>query len=361
MSKKTKIALLGDIHIGCRNESLEFQDNLELFFSQTFFPYLREHGIKHVLQLGDVWNDRNHSSNLMFARFKRNFLDVLDAEGIKLWIILGNHDCYSKTSLYPNAPSLYLGKSKNITVIDTPRVEKIGDHNIACVPWICESNEAECMDFIASHPADVIAGHFELNNFLVVPGQEFSGSKLNAASFQGYKEMWSGHFHLRQSRGNINYLGSCREITWSDYSNQKGFDVWDGESREFIVNPFKMFEVISYDDRKQNYHLLDLAKYEGKNVKVKVVHKSDAFQLDTLSDKLNRITRKCSVLLDTPVAPLLTDETTKEQMSQMLGIDEMIRQYVAKYPFETQDLRESTLDLLMHALTLAKTSSTAND
>lgn len=359
--EKNKIIILGDIHIGCRNESIEFTDNLELFLEKTFFPYLEEHGIKHILQLGDIFNSRQYSDNLIFSRFKKTFLDVIEARDIKLYIILGNHDIYSKTSLHPNACDLYLGKYNNITVIDKPRVENIGGHKIACCPWICADNEEECLRFIASHQADYIAGHFELNNFLVVPGQEFSGSKLNAGSFQAYKEMWSGHFHLRQSRGNINYIGSCREITWSDYANHKGFDVWDGTTREFIENPHKMFEVISYDDRKQNYHLLDLSKYEGKNVKVKVVHKSDAFQLDTLSDKLNRITRKCSVLLDTPVAPLITDESSKEQLSQMLGIDEMIRQYVAKYPFENQEHRESTLELLMHSLTLAKTSSTSND
>ena len=39
-------------------------------------------------------------------------------------------------------------------------------------------------------------------------------------------------------------------MTWSDYNNQKGFHVFDTETREleFIPNPYTIFAKIKYDD-----------------------------------------------------------------------------------------------------------------
>ncbi len=53
-----KLAILNDTHCGIRNSSDIFMDYQEQFYSEVFFPYLLENDIKHVLHLGDYYDNR---------------------------------------------------------------------------------------------------------------------------------------------------------------------------------------------------------------------------------------------------------------------------------------------------------------
>ena len=54
----TKFVILGDTHFGARNDSRKFHDYFEKFYKNTFFPYLEEHGITEIIQLGDLFDRR---------------------------------------------------------------------------------------------------------------------------------------------------------------------------------------------------------------------------------------------------------------------------------------------------------------
>jgi thiol-disulfide isomerase/thioredoxin len=55
-----KICLLGDTHFGVRNDSKAFHAYYEKFYSQVFIPYLLEHKIDTVIQLGDLFDRRKY-------------------------------------------------------------------------------------------------------------------------------------------------------------------------------------------------------------------------------------------------------------------------------------------------------------
>ena len=59
-----KVAILNDTHCGVRNSSDIFLDYQERFYTEIFFPYLKEHGITQVLHLGDYYEHRK------FVNFK---------------------------------------------------------------------------------------------------------------------------------------------------------------------------------------------------------------------------------------------------------------------------------------------------
>jgi hypothetical protein len=77
-------------------------------------------------------------------------------------------------------------------------------------------------------------------------------------------------------------------MTWSDYNNQKGFHVFDTETREveFIKNPYTIFKKLMYDDTKTDYDKFDITDYNQKFVKLVVVNKKDNQMFDRLLDKL---------------------------------------------------------------------------
>ena len=53
-----KIAVIGDLHWGARNDNQEFLNYFQRFFDNVFFPELEERGISNVLQVGDFVDRR---------------------------------------------------------------------------------------------------------------------------------------------------------------------------------------------------------------------------------------------------------------------------------------------------------------
>ena len=68
----------------------------------------------------------------------------------------------------------------------------------------------------------------------------------------------------------------------------KGFHVFDTETRELhrIINPYKMFSKIYYDDSNENYEEHDVKQYRNQYVKLIVVNKKDLYGFDKFTDRL---------------------------------------------------------------------------
>ena len=72
-----KICLIGDLHLGIRSNSLEFHSYFERFFTQVFFPYLKEHNIKTIFQFGDLFDSRK-SINLQTLYLSKKYAVKID-------------------------------------------------------------------------------------------------------------------------------------------------------------------------------------------------------------------------------------------------------------------------------------------
>src|SRR5580700_6480191 len=93
------IACLTDTHSGTRNDQLYFHDNIAKFYSETFFPYLDEHNIKHFIHLGDMVDRRKYINYHTANRLRTDFLDPLAKRNIESHFIVGNHDLYFKNTM----------------------------------------------------------------------------------------------------------------------------------------------------------------------------------------------------------------------------------------------------------------------
>ncbi len=103
----------------------------------------------------------------------------------------------------------------------------------------------------------------------------------------------SGHFHHKSSHGNIQYLGTPYEITWSDFNDPKGFHILDTDTKQlsFIPNPFVMFHKVHYDDQNitmEEVLSIDFEQYKGTIVKVIVRNKNNPHWFDMYIDKLEK-------------------------------------------------------------------------
>tara|TARA_B100001093_G_scaffold483612_1_gene516276 strand:- start:363 stop:1424 length:1062 start_codon:yes stop_codon:yes gene_type:complete len=283
-----KIALLTDTHFGARNDNLNFNDYFYEFYEGVFFPYLQQNNIKHCIHLGDLMDRRKYVSYRILKDFRERFIQPFVHLEIDLHILVGNHDIYFRNTNDINSLEELLGnKHKNIHLYSEAQEVNFGGFPILMMPWINPQNEIYSFGMMDETKADIMMSHLEVVGF-EMHGGHFSESGFNKEQFKRFDTIFSGHYHKKSDDGQIYYLGTPYQMTWSDYNCPKGFHVFDTETRELtrIVNPQKIFEKIYYDDTKENYDTHNVNQYRNKYVKLVVVNKNDLYKFDKFTDKL---------------------------------------------------------------------------
>jgi hypothetical protein len=286
-----KVCILGDTHIGARNDSLLFHDHFEKFYSEVFFPYLKENHILHVIQLGDLFDRRKYINFQSLKRSRDYLLDPLNKD-FQTWVLVGNHDTYFKNTNDINSIELLLDGYYNIHAVNDPTEVEFEDVKFLLIPWICDENEKEILSTMNKTNAHVIAGHFEIKGFEMQRGM-LNEEGLDPGFFKNQELVISGHFHHKSVSRNIQYLGTPYELTWSDYNDPKGFHIYDTETREltFVPNPHNIFYKLFYNDRDQapDYFMQESVDHlQGKIVKVVVKNKDNPICFDRYIERLEK-------------------------------------------------------------------------
>lgn len=285
-----KIVILGDTHFGARSDSLDFHRYFQRFYEEIFFPYLKEHNITTIFQMGDLFDRRKfiNFNSLYLAR--KYFFDVCKSNNITLHTLIGNHDVAFKNTLEVNSPSLVVSDYSNIIVYtDFANVDFDG-LAVDIVPWLCDDNESKIFKQIKNSKSEICFGHFEISGFEMDKGNVCEIG-IDKKSLAKYDIVLSGHFHHKSSDKNITYVGTPYEMTWSDYKDPKGFHVFDTETREmeFVGNTFNMFNKIVYDDSESDFESwksFDFSKYKDTYLKVVVLNKQNPYLFDHVLDNI---------------------------------------------------------------------------
>ena len=282
------IAILGDCHLGARNASTQFSKHFNRFFQEVFYPYLIKHGVKEIIQLGDLFDNRTSISIKAYHACKSVWFDPLVENDIRMTTLLGNHDIFFKSTLEVNAPELFLKNEypNHIRIVSKPSVIDYAGTPIAFVPWIVDDNKEAVFNFMARDKvADICCGHFEIAGFEMMRGVVGHGN-IPRQLFENFELTLSGHYHTKSHDDfyRIHYVGTPYEITFADLHDPRGFHIFDTDTREltFIPNPYTMFERIVYNEGWAG----DLDSLTGKSIKLVVEKKKDLYQFDRFVDSV---------------------------------------------------------------------------
>jgi len=280
-----KVAIITDQHFGARKNSKLFHDYFLKFYKNIFFPYLEEHGITTVIDMGDTFDSRKGIDFSALAWAKDNYYDRLEEMGVKVHTIVGNHTAYYKNTNQVNAVDLLLREYDNVTVYSDPTEVTIDKLPILFIPWINEENEESTFKYIQNTNCNCAMGHLELRGFALYKGfvmEHGHEGKL----FEKFTHVFSGHYHTRSNDGRIYYLGNPYEMFWNDVGDRRGFTIFDTETLEHfsVDNPYRLFYKIYYEDTP--YQTFDAREYENKLIKVIVKKKSDPKKFERFIDKL---------------------------------------------------------------------------
>jgi len=219
-------------------------------------------------------------------------------------LILGNHDIYYKDDSWINSPSELFPDIPNLVTYTQPGDQEIEGMKLAMVPWINRGNYDDTMSFLKKTDARVLMGHLEITGFDVLRGITCRSGQ-DKSEFNAFELVLLGHFHQKQQKGHIYYLGTQYQITFSDLDEPKGFHIFDTETLEleWIENPSCMFHKIKYNDSENDYKPqdMDFSEYENAYVKLIVEKKTSPYTFD----------RFVSSLYDVGVANLSIIEDTE--------------------------------------------------
>ena len=276
-----KIAIITDQHFGARGDSVQCLDYYEEFYNNIFFPKLKKESITSLLILGDTFDRRKFINFNTLHRAKKMFFDRLYAEGIFVTMIIGNHDTYFKNTNEVNSPELVLKEYLSTVIIERPETIDIHGTPICFLPWICADNYTQSMNEIANTKAEICMGHLEIAGFAMYRGVE-SHDGLSKESFNKFDMVFSGHYHHKSDDGHIFYLGNPYELTWQDYKDQRGFHLFDLDTRklEFVQNTYTLFERFEYDDSLIDPDSIDCSIFTNRYVKIVVINKTDYYKFD---------------------------------------------------------------------------------
>lgn len=286
-----KFAILNDTHSGARNNSdifIQYQDD---FYTNVFFPYCEQHGIKHIVHLGDYYEHRKFVNFKALQANRKHFLDPMKRLGMTMDIIPGNHDVvYKNTNELCSLKELLGHYMNNVNIVMDPKVMDYDGLRFALIPWINNENYADTMKFIKNCRADMVGGHFEFEGFEMHKGA-INPHGMSTEEFKRFELVLSGHFHTKSNQGNVHYLGSQMEFNWGDCGDAKFFHVIDTETRELtaVRNPLTKFTKILYNDEKHEYNDYDVSALENQFVKVVVVKKTDLYEFDKFIDRIQKV------------------------------------------------------------------------
>lgn len=283
-----KIAVISDTHFGVKNGSDIFLNYSAKFFNEVFFPYLEENGIKDIIHLGDYFDHRKFVNYKVLKHNHENFIQKLYDYDIHMDIIPGNHDVYYKNTNSLNSLQQILEKyNDRISIQMEPVVKNFDNLGIGLLPWICEENYEKSMDFVSNSNAAILMGHLELGGFKYMANANIESHGMDRELFDRYDAVYSGHYHTKSTQGNITYLGTQYELTWSDANDPKYFHVLDTATRELeaVRNPNVLFQKLYYDE--DSTPQFSRESIENTYIKVIVTNKKDLYKFDKWMEKIH--------------------------------------------------------------------------
>lgn len=287
-----KIAFLNDTHFGVRNDSPFFLDHILSFLENKFIPYIKENKIDTVIHLGDFFDRRKYVNFSTLSSVRKRFIEVFETLGIKMYVVLGNHDTYYRNTNNINSIQELFHGNETFILVDNPMDIEFDNLCISLIPWITKENHDSSVDYIRNSSCRVMCGHFEISGFQVMSGVKHTHG-LSVSDFNKFEMVLSGHFHLKQSSGNIFYLGSQYQMNFGDVNSKKGFHVLDTETMnlDFIQNENNIFHTFTYDDSsddqvKQIANFISKSDLRGSFIRIFVRHKTKQNIFDKFIDAL---------------------------------------------------------------------------
>jgi DNA repair exonuclease SbcCD nuclease subunit len=286
-----KVACFTDIHFGLKSNSQVHNQDCEDFVD-WYIAKAKEQGCDTGIFMGD-WHHNRNSLNITTMDYSLRALEKLGAAFDQFYFFPGNHDLYYKDKR--DIHSVEFGKYiPGITIVHEP----ITTGDVTMCPWLV----ADEWKAIGKKKAKYIFGHFELPHFYMnAMVQMPDHGEIQLDAFDGYELGFSGHFHKRQNKGNMHYIGNAFPHNYADaWDDERGMMIleWGGQpeyhswDNQPTFRTVKLSQLIDEADTliKPKQHLrvtldIDISYEEASFIKENFVANYDIRELTLITEK----------------------------------------------------------------------------
>ena len=288
-----KVAAFTDIHFGLKSNSATHNNDCEEFVD-WFIEESKKAGAETCIFLGD-WHHNRNTINLITLDTSLRCLEKLGAAFEQFFWFPGNHDLFYKDKR--DVHSSAFGKHiPGVTIVN--KITTIGD--VTLVPWLIKDEWKN----ISKIKSKYMFGHFELPLFYMnAMVQMPDHGELQSVHFKHQDYVFSGHFHKRQNRDKIWYIGNAFPHNFADTGDDdRGMMLLDwGGKPEFIswddapkFRNLKLSELIDQKDDilKSKMYLrvnldIDISYEEANFIKESFVNEYDIREISLIQDKVS--------------------------------------------------------------------------
>ena len=248
-----KAAVFTDIHFGLKSNSLQHNQDC-INFVDWFITEAKKENCETCFFLGD-YNHHRASINIHTLQFGLQALEKLSKSFDQVYFIPGNHDLYyrDKRDVHSVEWAKHL---PNVTIIN----QFFKKDDVVISPWLVQDDYKK----LKKYEAKYLFGHLELPHFYMNAMVEMPDhGEINEKNLTQFDQVFSGHFHKRQARKNIWYIGNAFPHSYADAGDDaRGMMIleWDKDPvfrswpRQPIFRIHKLSDVI---ENPEQFLLID--------------------------------------------------------------------------------------------------------
>jgi DNA repair exonuclease SbcCD nuclease subunit len=281
-----KAALFTDIHFGLKgNSTLHNEDCLN--FVKWATAKAKEEGCETCFFLGD-WHNNRANINILTLGYSLKALEHLNGNFDRVYFIPGNHDLYYRDKR--DVQSVEWAKH-------LPNVQICNDWfdsgDVVIAPWLVSGDHKHLRKLKGKY----LFGHFELPGYMMNAMVEMPDhGEINKDDLQTFDHVFTGHFHKRQTKNNVTYIGNAfphnyadagdddRGLTILEWGKKPVYHAWPNQP---MYRVFNLSDIANHADTmlKPNMHVrvnidIDLQYEESTYIKETFV---DVYKLRELT------------------------------------------------------------------------------
>lgn len=274
-----KIIFSSDWHHGEKNNSIQHNQDL-LDFIDFMIQWSIDNDVHEFAHLGDFFHAR-HKIDVHTKDYATESVNRLNKRFGSYVQLKGNHDLYLRDSREISSLNVYRDK-----------VDLVENHvfdastGILYISWIVNAEEYDHLVDMINENDDIkyVVGHFEFNGFTL-------NDRYIMEHGQSHKELrkvqrvFSGHYHGRQEKDNVIYIGSPFPFDYNDANDfNRGFCVLDTDTNEVEFINYEKISVVSMS--YQDVLASDFSEISDCSLRVVITDDIDAETMDKLKEKL---------------------------------------------------------------------------
>ena len=292
-----KAAVFTDLHVGLKSNSTQHNNDCEDFVD-WFIEKAKSEKCETCFFLGD-WHHHRAGINIHSLSYSIRLIEKLNNAFSKVLLIPGNHDLYyrDKRDIHSVEWAKHL---PNVTIIN----DWFSEGDVVIAPWLVGDDHKK----LARLEGKYLFGHLELPRFymnaqVLMPDH----GEVKDETVSSFETVFSGHFHKRQARNNIWYIGNAFPHNYADAGDdQRGMMILEwGQDPEFhswpgqpLFRVYKLSEVLDNPEglllpkSSVRVHLdIDISYEEANFIRETLIPKHSIREMALIPMKLDQHTQ----------------------------------------------------------------------